>query len=181
MKKYIFALSILAAAAAHADGDVTKTGSVRIDTGAERASTVHIGCSSDKHGGAIVVEITVPDAYTKKDFDYDDFEGPDSPAGALSGIEWIAATKTTHVTTTASGSYIPDPPDAFRFEIAELSRRKSAPATLLAGVDGSAARLVWTQASYDKSGRSLVATFAFDTNESARVRDAVKACLPTSK
>jgi hypothetical protein len=73
---------------------------------------------------------------------------------------------------------VPDPPDAFRFEIAERSRRKSAPATLLAGADGAAAKLVWTQSSYDKSKRTLIATFAFDANESAHVRDVVNACLP---
>ena len=178
MNKYILLFSILAAPAAYADGDVTKTGSLRIDNGAERASTVHIGCSSDAHGGALFAEITVPDAYTKKDFGYDDFEGPDSPAGKLSRIEWIAAAKTSSVTTAAAGSYIPEPADAFRFEIAERSRRKSAPATLLAGADGTAAKLVWTQSSFDKSKRTLVATFAFDADESARVRDAVKACLP---
>jgi hypothetical protein len=178
VKKYTFALSILVASAAHADGDVTKNGSMHIDNGAERVSTVHIGCSSDAHGGALVVEITVPDAYTKKDFSYDDFEGPDSPAGALSRIEWITAKNTTRIATKAAGSYVPDPPDAFRFEIAELARRKSAPATLLAGADGTTAKLVWTQSSYDKSKRTLIATFAFDANESAHVRDGVKACLP---
>jgi hypothetical protein len=178
VNKYTFALSVLVASVAHADGDIEKTGSLRIDNGAERASTVHIGCSSDAHGGALVVEITVPEANTKKDFGYDDFEGPDSPAGKLSHVEWIAAAKTTSITTTAAGSYVPDPPEAFRFEIAELAHRKSAPATLLAGADGTAARLVWRQSSYDKSKRTLVATFAFDANESARVRDAVKACLP---
>ena len=120
----------------------------------------------------------MPDAYTKKDFGYDDFEGPDSRAGKLSHIDWIAGAKTASVTTAAAGSYVPDPPDAFRFEIAELAHRKSAPATLLAGADGSAARLVWTQSSYDRSKRTLVATFAFDANESTRVRDTVKACLP---
>jgi hypothetical protein len=169
---------LLAASVAHADGDVTKNGSMRIDDGAERASTLHIGCSSDAHGGALVAEITVPEAYTKKDFGYDDFEGPDSPAGALSRVEWIAEKNATHITTTVAGSYVPDPPDAFRFEIAERSHRKSAPATLLAGADGTPAKLIWTQSSFDKSKRTLVAAFAFDAAESAHVRDAVKACLP---
>jgi hypothetical protein len=178
VKKYILLGFILAASAAHADGDVTEAGSLRIDNGAERPSTVHIGCSSDAKGGALFVEITVPDANTKKDFGYDDFEGPDSPAGKLSRIEWIGATKTASVTTAAAGSYIPDPPEAFRFEIAERSRRKSAPATLLAGADGTAAKLVWTQSSYDKSKRTLVATFALDADDSAHVHDAVEACLP---
>jgi hypothetical protein len=177
VKKYSFALCFALIPLAHADGDVTKAGSLRIDKGTERASSVHIGCSSDADGGALVVEITVPEANTKKDFGYDDFEGPDAPAGKLSHVEWIAA-KTTSIVTAAAGSYIPDPPEAFRFELAELAHRKSAPATLLAGADGTAAKLVWTQSSYDKSKRTLLATFAFDAAESAHVRDVVKACLP---
>ena len=180
MKKYIFALCLLSSTA-HADGDMTRIGSVHIDDAAQRTATVHIGCSSDPHGGALVVEIVVPDANTKKDFGYDDFEGPDSPAGKLSHIEWIAGAKTTSVTTAAAGSYIPDPPEAFQFEIAELAHRKSAPATLLAAVDGTAARLVWTQSSYDKSKRTLVATFDFDANSAAQLRDNVAACLPKAR
>lgn len=180
MKTYTFALLLVAASAAHADGDVRKEGTMRINSGAARASTVHVGCSSDAHG-ALVVEIIVPDAYTKKDFDYDDFEGPGAPAGKLSRIEWISGANTTTITTAVAGSYIPDPPDAFNFEIAGDSKRASPAATLLAGVDGSGAKLVWTQSSYDTSKRTLVATFAFDANESARLRDAVKACLQVSK
>ena len=181
MKKYIFALLLPLSSVAHADGDVTRTGSVRIDDGVQRTSTAHIGCSSDPHGGALVVEIVVPEANTKKDFGYDDFEGPDSPAGKLSHVEWIAGAKTTNVTTAAAGSYIPDPPEAFQFEIAELAHRKSAPATLLAGADGTAAKLVWTQSSYDKSRRTLVATFDFDATAAAQVRDKVAACLPKTR
>ncbi|HEX4480085.1 MAG TPA: hypothetical protein VH082_04705 [Rudaea sp.] len=181
MKKYTFALLLIAASVAHADGDIRKAGTVRIDSGDVRASTVHIGCSSDPHGGALVVEIIVPDAYTKKDFGYEDFEGPDAPAGKLSHIEWIAGAKTSQITTAIAGGYIPEPPDAFNFEIAGISRRASSAATLLAGVEASEAKLVWTQSSYDKSKRTLVATFAFDASESAHVRDVVKACLPPAK
>jgi hypothetical protein len=179
MKKYICVpFALLAASMAYADGEITKAGTMRIDGGAERSSTLHIACSSDRDGGALYFEITVPEANTKKDFGYDDFEGPDAKPGALSNVEWIVEKRTTKITSTAAGSYTVEPAEGFRFEIAELSRRKSAPATLLAGADGSAAKLVWTQSSYDKSRRTLVATFAFDAGESARVRDTVKACLP---
>lgn len=180
MKKYIFPLCLVSLLA-HADGDVIKTGSVRIDNGAARAASVHIGCSSDPHGGAIVVEIVVPDANTKKDFGYDDFEGPDSPAGKLSHVEWISGARATSVTTAAAGSYIPDPAEAFQFEMAELAHRKSAPATLLTGADGAPAKLVWTQSSYDKSKRTLVATFDFDAADAASVHDKVAACLPKAR
>ena len=179
MKKYIFVLiAMFAVSMAHADGEITKTGTVRIGGGTERSSTLHIACSSDRDGGALYFEITVPEANTKKDFGYDDFEGPDAKPGALSHVEWIGEKRTTNVTSTAAGSYTVEPAEGFRFEIAERSRRKSAPATLLAGADGSPAKLVWTLSSYDKSKRTLVATFAFDAGESTHVRDIVKACLP---
>ena len=182
MKKYTLALVVaVSAPLAHADGDITKIGTMKIDASAERASTLHIACSSDRDGGALYFEITVPEANTKKDFGYDDFEGPDAKPGALSRVEWIGAGRSTKITSTAAGSYTVEPAEGFRFEIAERSRRKSAPATLLAGADGTAAKLVWTQSSYDKSKRTLVATFAFDADESAHVRDTVKACLPVSK
>ncbi len=179
MKKYSFVpIAVFAASLAHADGEINKVGTMRIDAGAERASTLHIACSSDRDGGALYFEITIPEANTKKDFGYDDFEGPDAKPGALSRVEWITADHTTKITSAAASSYTVEPAEGFRFEIAELSRRKSSPATLLAGADDSAAKLVWTQSSYDKSGRTLVATFAFDAAESAHVRDIVKACLP---
>ena len=102
MNKYTFALLLFGLSSiARADGDVTKSGTMKIDAGAERTATLHIGCSSDRHGGALVIELTVPDANTKKDFGYDDFEGPDAPAGALSNLEWITAAGKTSAVSTA--------------------------------------------------------------------------------
>ena len=182
MKMYTLAVAgILLTASAHADGDFKKTGTMKIDTDAERATTLHIGCSSDPHGGAVVIELTVPDAWTKKDFGYDDFEGPDAPAGALSHLDWTAAAHTTSITTTASGSYIPDLEDAFQFGIDELSRKKSSGATLLAAFGDQSGKLVWTQSSYDKSKRTLVATFDFDAAQAKKVHDVTAACLPKTK
>lgn len=178
MKKYTFGFVILVAAtAAHADGDVTKTGTLQIDAGVRRAATLHIGCSSDRNGGAIVVELTVPDANTKKDFDYDDFEGPDSPAGALSHLQWSTAAGKTEITATAAGSYIPEPPEAFQFGIDALSHRHSPGATLLAGVTSESGKLVWTQSSYDTSKRKLVATFDLDAAEAKKIHDVTAPCL----
>ena len=182
MKMYTLAIiGLFLAANAHADGDIKKTGTMKIDAGADRATTLHIGCSSDSDGGALVIEITVSDAYTKKDFDYDDFEGPDSPAGALSHVDWITDAHTTSITTKASGSYIPEPPDAFQFGIDEYSRRKSAGATLLSAFNDQPGKLVWTQMSFDKSRRKLVASFDFDASEARHIHDLTVACLPKKR
>ena len=159
-------------------GDFKKSGSVHIDVGASRDATLHIGCSSDRPGGAIVIELIVPDAYTKKDFGYEDFEGPDAPAGALSHLEWTTAMRGTSITTRVAGSYIPDPPDAFQFGLDVMSHQKSAGATFLANVTGDAGKLVWTQSSYDKSKRTLVASFDIDAAESQRIHDLLAPCLP---
>ena len=183
MKKYTLALSVLCRGrCAHADGDVTKSGTMRIDAGAERASTAHIACSSDRDGGALYFEITVPEANTKKDFGYDDFEGPDAKPGALSHVEWIGPRKQHEVTSTASGSYIRRPGrriplrDRRTARDARARRRRCWPARTAPRPNSCGRR-----SSYDKSRRTLVATFAFDAEESAHVRDTVKACLPASK
>ena len=178
MNKYTFALLLFGLSSiARADGDVTKSGTMKIDAGAERTATLHIGCSSDRHGGALVIELTVPDANTKKDFGYDDFEGPDAPAGALSHVEWITAAGKTSITATASGSYIPEPPEAFQFGIDELSHRHSPGATLLASVKSEPGKMIWTQSSYDKSKRKLVATFDLNAAETTKIHDVVAPCL----
>jgi hypothetical protein len=51
MKKYAFAILIFGiSSAAFADGDFTKTGTMKIDAASERAAMLHIGCSSDRDG-----------------------------------------------------------------------------------------------------------------------------------
>ena len=178
MNKYTFALLLCGLSGiAFADGDVTKTGTMKIDARVQRAATLHIGCSSDRVGGAIVIELTIPEANTKKDFDYEDFEGPDAPAGALSHLEWTSDASKTSITAKAAGSYIPEPAEAFQFGIDELSHRRSPGATLLASFNSASGRLVWTQSAYGKSKQRLVATFDFNSDETKRVRDTVAACL----
>ncbi len=178
MKKYTFALLLCGlSSVALADGDVTKSGMMKIDTGTERAATLHIGCSSDRDGGALVIELTIPDANTKKDFGYDDFEGPDSRAGVLSHLDWITIAGKTSITAKAAGSYIPEPQEAFQFGIDELSHRHSPGATLLASFKNEPGELIWTQSSYDKSKRKLVATFDVDAAETKKIRDVTAPCL----
>jgi hypothetical protein len=138
---------------------------------------LHIGCSSDANG-ALIIELIIPDANTKKDFDYDDFEGPDAHAGALSHIEWITKVGKTAITTDVAGSYIPNPPEAFQFGLDEDSHKHSKGATLIAGFKSEAGKLVWTQSSHDTSKHKLVATFDMDASETKRVHETTSACLP---
>ncbi len=179
MKKYTFAILIFGiSTSAFADGDFAKAGTMKIDAASERAAMLHIACSSDRDGGALIIELIVPDAYTKKDFDYDDFEGPDAHAGALSHIAWITTGGKASITTDVAGSYIPNPPEAFQFGLDEDSRKHSKGATLIAGFKSESGKLIWTQSSDDKSKRTLVATFDFDAAETKKVHDTTSACLP---
>jgi hypothetical protein len=61
--------------------EFSQAGTLKIDAGAARSATLHAACSPDKDGGALSIDLIVLEANTRKDFDYDDFEGPDAAAG----------------------------------------------------------------------------------------------------
>ena len=158
-----------------------QAGTLKIDGGPERTTSLHIACSPDNDGGALSVEMTIPEANTRKDFDYDDFEGPDAAAGdkPLSHLVWNAAGgASTEITHTAAGSYIPDPAQAFAFSLSQLSHRRQAPAKLLSAIGPEAGKLVWTQTGFDKATCKLVATFEFDAGAAKKVHDTVATCVP---
>jgi hypothetical protein len=175
----ILAVGALLAGANH-PGEFTQGGTLNIDGGQERSATLHVGCSPDADGGALVVELIVTQANARKDFDYDDFEGPDAAAStrALSHVAWKTAAGTTDITHAAAGSYLPEPPESFMFGIDQLSRRRGAAATLLAAVDAEPGQMVWTQTGFVDAKRKLIATFIFDAAATLRLHDAVQACLP---
>lgn len=182
-------LLALASALAFATGaraelhEFSQAGTLQIDAGAARSATLHAACSPDKDGGALSIELIVLEANTRKDFDYDDFEGPDAAAGgkALTHLAWIAGSKTTEVTSTAAGWYAPEPPQSFMFGVSQLSHRREAPAKLLVAIGAEAGKLVWTQTGFDKATRKLVASFEFDAAAATRLRNAVATCLPGAK
>src|SRR5258706_16400283 len=70
--------------------EFSQAGSLKIDAGPRRSATLHVACSPEKDGGALSIELIVLEANTRKDFDYDDFEGPDAAASdkALSHLVW---------------------------------------------------------------------------------------------
>jgi len=122
----------------------------------------------------------VPEANTRKDFDYDDFEGPDAVAGsrALSRVTWTGGGRTTEITHAAAGAYAPEPAGAFVFGISQMAHHRDAPSKLLRMVGDEAGTLVWTQAGAGKPARELVARFEFDVAAARQLRAAVAGCLP---
>ena len=178
------AFMLAAATGAYAEShQFSQAGSLKIDAGAERSATLHLACSPDKDGGALSIELVVPDANTRRDFDYDDFEGPDAAAGgkALSHLVWTSAAGTTEIHYPAAGWYAPEPPESFIFGVSQMSHRREPPAKLLAAIGADAGKLMWTQTGFDKATRKLVATFELDPAAAAKARDAVASCLPASK
>jgi hypothetical protein len=163
--------------------EFSQAGTLKIDAGAARSATLHAACSPDGDGGALSIELIVLEANTRKDFDYDDFEGPDAAAGgkALAHLAWTAASGTTEISSAAAGWYAPEPPQSFMFGVSQLSHRRESPAKLLAAIGSEPGKLVWTQTGFDKATRKLVATFEFDAAAAMRLRGAVASCLPGSK
>ena len=141
-------------------------------------------CNPDPDGGALSVELWVPQAYTLKDFDYDDFEGPDAAAGsrALSRVNVSGAGGTTEITHAAAGWYSGEEPDTFVFGLSELSHRQGKIATFLKAIDTKHTQLVWVQTGFDDPQRELRATFALDAATVKHIHDAVDECLaPAAK
>ncbi|HZX90956.1 MAG TPA: hypothetical protein VFE67_09950 [Rudaea sp.] len=180
----VLAAALAFAAGAHAQlHEFSQAGTLKIDGGPVRGATLHAACSPDKDGGALSIELIVLEANTRKDFDYDDFEGPDAAAGgkALSHLAWTAGSGTTEITSTAAGWYAPEPPQSFMLGVNQRSLRVGAPAKLLAAIGAEPGKLVWTQTGFDQATRKLVATFEFDTAAAMRLHNAVAACLPGGK
>ncbi len=148
----------------------------------ERAAFLHVGCSPDSDGGALVIELVATEANKRKDFDYDDFEGPDAAAAkrALSHLDWIAAAGKTEITHVAAGWYAPETPESFIFGVNQLSHRSGPVANLLAAIGTSGGRFVWMQTGFDDPKRQLVANFDLDVNAAQHLHDTVAACLSKS-
>jgi len=174
-------VALVVSGAAHAElFKFNQAGTVQIDGGAVRNATLNLLCSPDADGGALSIELVVPEANTRKDFDYDDFEGPDAPAGAkaLSHLVWTGSGDSVQITHAAAGWYAPEPPDSFMFGISQMSHQRKPPAKLVAATASGAGKLVWTQTGFDKATRQLVATFEFDATTAAALHTAAARCLP---
>jgi hypothetical protein len=148
-------------------------------TAGTRAASLRFLCEPDPHGGAISLELWVPEAATRKDFDYEDFEGPDAPAGdrALSHVT-VTGGGVMLATSVAAGWYSGEDPDTFVFGLSQPSHQTGTVATLLEAVDPRDTRLEWVQTGFADSKRQLRATFTLDFAAVKQIRDAVDPCLP---
>ena len=147
--------------------------------GGARGVSLHVLCNPDTDGGAISVELWVPQAFKLKDFDYDDFEGPDAAAGdrALSRVSVAGEGGKTEITSAAAGWYSGEDPDTFVFGLSQLSHQQGKIATLLRAVDPKRTQLVWVQAGFNDPKRELRATFTLDPSTVTRLHDTVGVCL----
>jgi hypothetical protein len=168
-------------AGAHAElHKFAQPGTLTIDGAAARAATLQAACSPERHGGAISIEFVVPEANTRKDFDYDDFEGPDAVGGdkVPARIGFSSRAGVTRISHPAGGWYAPEPPDSFMFGISQPSHHRDALAKLLGAIGSDAGSLVWEQDGFDRPSRRLVATFEMDAAAAGRLHAAIASCLP---
>jgi hypothetical protein len=170
----------LAAAPAAADlHRFTISGQLAAPDGATRPASLRLLCEPDPNGGAISMELWVPEAATRKDFDYADFEGPDAPAAEkmLTHVS-VAGGGAIMATAAAAGWYSGENADTFVFGLSQRSHEPGAVATLLEAVDPRDLRLIWVQTSFDEPKRELRAMFALDPASVKQLRDTVDPCLP---
>ncbi len=144
-----------------------------------RSATLHILCNPDPDGGAISIELWVPQAFKLKDFAYGDFEGPDAAAGdhELSRVSVVGGTDKTEITHAAAGWYSGEDPDTFVFGLSQLSHQQSQIATLLKAINATRTQLVWVQKGFDDPKREIRATFTLDAATVKRIHETVDVCL----
>jgi hypothetical protein len=168
-------------AGAHAElHRFVQEGTLKIDQGTQRNALLQVNCSPDSDGGALTIELVATEANTRKDFDYDNFEGPDAAASgkALSHIVWTTPTGTTQIIHAAAGWYAPEPPQSFMFGVSQMSHHREEPARLLNAIRNEPGTLVWTQTGFDDPQRQLIARFELNDAAVNRLHDAVAVCLP---
>lgn len=133
--------------------------------------------------GALGIELIVPDAATRKDFDYDDFEGPDASAGhaTLTRISLAGESGKTEVSRHVSGWYGVEPAGSFVFSMTQAIGERDVLTGLFANLDRQRGHVVWVQTSSDKSKRELRGAFDFDDAQAKRLSDVVAPCLKKLK
>jgi hypothetical protein len=181
LRPILAALTMTASSRGHAElHQFVQDGILNIDQGTQRPAILHVNCSPDGDGGALSIELVATQANTRKDFDYDDFEGADAAAGAkaLSHLVWKTATGTTQIIHVAAGWYAPEPPQSFVFAISQPSHHREEPARLLDAIRDEAGTLAWVQTGFDNAKHRLVARFELDAAAVKRLHDTAAACLP---
>ena len=149
------------------------------DAGTGRSVSLRVLCEPDGHGGAMSLELWVPLAGEPKDFDYDDFEGPDAPAGdrPLSRVTFSGPNGAREIAGPAAGWYSGEQPDTFVFGVSQRSHQTGKLASLLGAVDPRHTQLAWVQTSLTDHTHQLRAVFALDRDIVKQIRDTVASCL----
>src|SRR5262249_53575708 len=101
-----FALALtMLATAAHAELHTLVLEGKLQAPGGTRTVRLPFVCKTDSDGGAVSVELWVPQAFKLKDFDYDNFEGPDAAARerALSHLSLSDDAGSKEIAHAASG------------------------------------------------------------------------------
>jgi hypothetical protein len=147
---------------------------------AKRAAKLRLTCQPAR-GGAIELELEIPDAQHIADFDFEPFEGPDAPAASRTlstiGVEGGGAPRVARY--SAAGWYSGDDPTAFVFGVSQRSHRTGAVATQIGQVDEHTTRITWTQHGHgDRGKQTLEASFAVDAGAARHLHATVAPCLP---
>jgi hypothetical protein len=181
MKRFYLCAAVFAVAIGSNAADATHE--VRLDgrlhvAETTSSATLRVFCTPVADG-AVGLELIVPDAETRKDFDYDDFEGPDAAASkrALSRVNISGESGKTEIARTAAGSYGVEPAGSFVFSVSQVAWKSDSVANLLATLDGQRGHIVWVQTAFDDSKRELRGAFDFDDAMAKRLRDVVAPCL----
>lgn len=145
-------------------------------------ATLRVFCTPVSNG-ALGLELIVPDAASRKDFDYDDFEGPDAAARdhALTRIAISGESGKTEIARTAAGWYGVEPMGSFVFGVSQMALQRDAVANLFGAFDGQRGHIVWVQTGFDDAKRELRGAFDYDDAMAKRLRETVEPCLKGTK
>lgn len=182
----IFAAMLLGAGVTGAPAAETREATVAgtlASSSGPRAASLRVICNPDPRGGALSLELRVPEAATRKDLDYDDFEGPDAVAAGAerTDLTVTAGGATRSLRRPAAGWYAGDDAAAFVFGVTELARRRGTLAALVARVVGEHAEIAWAQGSFDDIRRTLRARFELDAGAVGRFAAAARACVAAER
>jgi hypothetical protein len=170
-------LKLLALAAASGPGvfacgelSFSAAGTMQLPGLPDQPVKLHVACLAGSD--PFQIELIVPGAGERNDFDYADFEEPDARAAgvALSNVTWTTASSSASLSAAAVGSYDPRAAFAFHLKTEEWT-------SVLSALDAEPGTLVWTQSAFDDLNRRLVATFNLDAGVATNLRNSVELCL----
>jgi hypothetical protein len=145
-------------------------GSMQLPGLPDQPVSLHVACLAGSD--PFQIELIVPGAAERNDFDYADFEEPGARAAgvALSNVTWTTASSSVSLNAAVAGSYDPQAAFAFRLKADEWT-------SVLSALDTEPGTLVWTQSAFDDLNQRFVATFNLDAGATAALRNSIDLCL----